>query len=527
MNYSGYAAIHARHIPDKVCLIERTPATGERRTYTWKEFNDEINRIANYLSNELGVKHGDFVMHLQNNSLEWVITYFAIIRLGAVVVPLNFRFESSDILYAAEVCNPDVFILGSEFLKVVQPIQKELSTVKSYICVGDGVPGDMIDFSKTVQAYADVSDALVEVDRDHDLAMMFTSGTTGKPKPVLHTHFSLNSTAIGNGMSYFVQKDDNYLIFLPLYHSGTMFLWAPFYATGAKGTIIREFRDPKWIIEAIAEEKCTDVLFVVPIGIAILNALENGDIRMQDYDLSSWKYMEIGAQPVPYDIMKLLVEKLPCAVSNIYGITEGGGGGSFNLYPEDTLSKPGSIGKPTFGVEAKIVGPNGEELAAEEVGELVFRTPRMMREYYSNPEKTEETLKNGWLYTGDLLKKDKDGYFFIVDRMKDMITCGGENIYPVEIEDALMDHPDIDDVACIGYPDDRLVEIVLAVVQMKKGRSMTEKEVIEFAKSKLSLYKVPRKVVFDQVPRNPTGKLMKPQLREQYTGRKEAFKKLD
>jgi acyl-CoA synthetase (AMP-forming)/AMP-acid ligase II len=526
LNYSGYASIHARHIPDKVCLIERTPAIGERRAFTWKEFNDEINRTANYLSNEMGVKHGDFVMHLQKDSLEWLITYFAIIRIGAVVVPLNFRFESSDILYAAEVCDPDVFIIGSEFLSVVQPAQKDLTTVKKYICIGNDVPDDMIDF-KTLQAYEDTSDALVEVERDHSLAMMFTSGTTGKPKPVLHTHFSINNTAIGNGMSYFVKKDDNYLFFLPLYHSGTMFLWAPFYATGACGTIIRDFQDPKWIVEAIAEEKCTDVLFVVPIGIALLNAIEKGDINLSDYDLSSWKYMEIGAQPVPFDIMKLLVEKLPCGVSNIYGITEGGGGGLFNLYPEDVLSKPGSIGKPTFGVEARIVGPNGDELSDGEVGELTFRTPRMMREYYSNPEKTCETLKDGWLYTGDLLMKDKDGYFFIVDRMKDMVTSGGENIFPVEIEDALMDHPDIDDVACIGYPDERLVEIVLAVVQPKEGKQMNEEEVISFAKSKLSLYKVPRKVVFDQVPRNPTGKLMKPQLRERFTGRKEAFKKLN
>jgi len=525
LNYSGYASIHARHIPDKVCLIERIPAKGTRRSFTWQEFNDEINRTANYLANKLKVKHGDFVMHLQNNSLEWMVTYFAIIRIGAVVVPLNFRFEGADILYAAGVCNPDVFIFGSEFLNVVQPIQGQLTTIKHYICIGEEVPDDVINF-KIIQDYADSSDAVVEVDRDHSLAMMFTSGTTGKPKPVLHTHFSLNNTAIGNGMTYFVQKDDNYLIFLPLYHSGTMFLWAPFYATGACGTIIKDFRDPKWIIEAIAAEGCTDTLFVVPIGIAILNAIENGEIDLKTFDLSSWKYMEIGAQPVPFDIMKLLVEKLPCAVSNIYGITEGGGGGSFNLYPEDVLTKPGSIGKPTFGVEAKIADPLGNELPDDEVGELIFRTPRMMREYYSNPEKTSESLKNGWLYTGDLLKKDKDGYFYIVDRMKDMITSGGENIFPVEIEDALMDHPDLDDVACIGYPDNRLVEIVLAVVQVKEGRQVSEEQILEFAKSKLSLYKVPRKIIFDQVPRNPTGKLMKPQLREKFTGRKEAFKQL-
>ena len=525
MNYAKYATIHARHLSDKICLIERAPSINRRRTLTWKEFNDGINKVANYLSKELGVKQGDYVMHLQNNSLEWLITYYGIIKLGAVIVPLNFRFVESDILYAAEVCDPKLFILGSEFLPVVQPVRNELVTIEKYICVGDEVPDDMIDYSAIADS-DDISEALVDVADHHNLAMMFTSGTTGKPKPVLHTHYSLNNTAMSNGMSYFVEKNDNYLFFLPLYHSGTMFLWAPFYATGATGTMITELKDPRWIIEAIAEEKVTDVLFVVPIAVAILNAIKDGAINLSDYDLSSWKYMEIGAQPVPFDVMKKLVEKLPCAVSNIYGITEGGGGGTFNLYPEDVLKKPGSIGKPTFGVEAKIVDSD-KELAPGEVGELIFTTNRMMKGYYNNPEMTAETVIDGWLYTGDLLKTDDGGFFYIVDRKKDMITSGGENIFPVEIEDALMEHPKIDDVACIGSPDERLVEIVMAIVQLKEGESMTEEELHEFGKTKLAKYKLPRKVLFDQVMRNPTGKLMKPQMREKYTGRKEAFQKLD
>lgn len=527
MNYAKYATIHARHLPEKVCLIERNPATKERRTLTWKKFNEEINRVSNYLSKELGVKDGDFVMHLQNNSFEWIITYFAIIKLGAVVVPLNFRFEGPDIQYAADVCNPNVFIIGSEFIPVVQSVQKNLKTIKKYICIGKSCPQDMIDY-KTIEAYKNTTEAMKDVDDQHDLAMMFTSGTTGKPKAVMHTHYSLNNTAIGNGMSYFVEKNDNYIFFLPLYHSGTMFLWAPFYATGATGTIIKDLKDPKWIIEALSEEKGTDVLFVVPIAMAILNAIDKGEIKLSDYNLSTWRYMEIGAQPVPYEVMKKLVEKLPCKVSNIYGITEGGGGGLFNLYPEDVLRKPGSIGKPTFGVQGFIANPEGKELPAGEVGELVFSTNRMMKGYFKNPEMTAATIKNGWLFTGDLLKTDEEGFFYIVDRMKDMITSGGENIFPVEIEDALMQNPKINDVACIGYPDDRLVEVVMAIIQLKQGETMTEDEVLEFCKTiKLAKYKWPRKVVFDKVMRNPTGKLMKPQMREKFTGRKEAFKKLD
>jgi acyl-CoA synthetase (AMP-forming)/AMP-acid ligase II len=508
MNYANYATVHARHLPDKICLIERTPSINQRRTLTWRQFNDEINKVANYLSKDLGIKDGDFVMHLQNNSLEWLITYYGIIKIGAVVVPLNFRFVGRDILYAADISTPKAFILGSEFLSVVQPVQKDLKTVEKYICVGESVPDDMIDY-QTLAASSDISEAIVDVADHHDLAMMFTSGTTGDPKPVLHTHYSLNNTAIGNGMSYFVEKNDNYVFFLPLYHSGTLFLWAPFYATGAVGTILREISDPKWIIEAMAEEKGTDVLFVVPIAVAILNAIGSGELNLEDYDLSSWRYMEIGAQPVPFDVMKRLVETLPCGVSNIYGITEGGGGGLFNLYPEEVLQKPGSIGKPTFGMDAKIIDFDGTVLPTGKVGELLLKTNRMMKGYYQNPELTQKSLKNGWLFTGDLVKADEEGYYYIVDRAKDMVTCGGENIFPVEIEDALME------------------EIVLAIVQLKEGESMTEEELIEFAKSKMATYKVPRKVIFDTVMRNPTGKLMKPKMREKFTGRKEAFQKLD
>jgi acyl-CoA synthetase (AMP-forming)/AMP-acid ligase II len=524
MNYGYYAKINAAKFPKKECLIERSYEKGTRRSLTWEEFNNEINRFANYLKNEIGIKKGDYVMHFQMDRLEWLITYYAICKLGAIVVPLNFRFVEPDVKYAADVCKPVAMIYSFEFTDVVANIKPELDSVKSYVYVGDNCPDFATDYYTVVKKYDDISEALVDVPDDHNIAMMFTSGTTGKPKPVIHTHGSLNATAIGNGMSYFVEREDNYLFFLPLYHSGTFFLWAPFYATGATGTILREFRKPEYIIKAIADENCTDVLFVVPVAIAIINAIENGELNLKDYELSSWKYMEIGAQPVPFKVMKKLVEYLPCGVSNIYGITEGGGGGTFNLYPHEVLERPGSIGKPTFGVEARLVDLEGKTITTPRtVGEIIFKTPRLMKEYYNNAEMTANTIKDGWLYTGDMMEFDEDGYFYIVDRKKDMITSGGENIYPVEIEEALHQHDKIDDAAVIGYPDERLVEIVMAVVQLKEGETMTEEEVIEYCKSKLALYKVPRKIVFDNVPRNPTGKIMKPVLREKYTGRKEAF----
>ncbi len=524
MNYGYYAVINSEKFPNKECLIERSYEKNSRRSLTWREFNTEINRFSNYLKDKVGIKKGDYVIHFQKDTLEWIITYFAICKLGAVVVPLNFRFVEADVKYSADVCSPTTIIYSSDFADIVKNVKPELSSVKNYIYVGDNCPDFATDYFSVIKNYSNTAETIVDVPAEHNIAMMFTSGTTGKPKPVIHTHGSLNSTAIGNGMSYFVEREDNYLFFLPLYHSGTFFLWAPFYASGATGTILKEFRDPEWIIKGIADEKCTDVLFVVPVAIAILNAIHAGKINLNNYDLSSWKYMEIGAQPVPFHVMKDLVNCLPCGVSNIYGITEGGGGGTFNLYPHEVLKKPGSIGKPTFGVQARLVDMDGNVITEpNKPGEITFRSPRLMKEYYNNPEMTKETIKNGWLFTGDLMEMDEEGYFYVVDRKKDMITSGGENIYPVEIEDALHDHPKIDDVAVIGAPDPRLVEVVMAIVQLKKGETMTEEEVIEFCKSKIALYKVPRKVVFGDVLRNPTGKIMKPALREKYTGRKEAF----
>lgn len=523
MNFANYLRINALKHKEKISLIERYPAGDKRRTLTWESFNHEVNKVANHLKNELGIQKGDRVLHLLNNSFEWLIVYFGIIKLGAIVVPLNFRFIAEDIQYAANISNPKSFFVGSEFLERVHPIRSELKSIRDYIVVGEKCPADMIPYT-IIESSNDTEETLVDMSDEEALAVMFTSGTTGAAKPVLHTHGSLNAVAIGNGMSIPIEMDDNYLIVLPLYHSGSMFLWSPYFALGATGTIIRQYRDPKWILEAIDQEKANGLLVVVPMCVDLVNQTADGRIDLKDYDLSSWKYLTTGAQPVPPHIFKTLRDLLPCKIIHTYGVTEGGGGVTWTIYHDDILRKPGSIGKPNFGVEGKIVDEQGRDVPPGEVGEIIIKSPRLMKEYYESREMTENAIINGFFHTGDLARMDEEGYYYIVDRKKDMVTSGGENIYPVEIEEVLHAHPDIDDAAVIGYPDERLVEIVMAVVQLKEGASMTEQEVIDYCKSKMALYKVPRKVAFDQVPRNPTGKLMKPLLREKYTGEKRAFR---
>lgn len=522
MNFANYLRINALKHKDKTCLIERYPARNQRRILTWENFNRETSKVANTLKKDLGIKKGDRVLHLLHNSLEWIIAYFGIIKIGGIVVPLNFRFIAQDIKYASEISKPSAFFMGSEFLDRMGPIQDDLKTVRNYIVVGRECPPGMISYAD-IEKSNDTEEALIDMQDEDELAVMFTSGTTGAAKPVVHTHGSLNATAIGNGMSIPLESGDNYLIVLPLYHSGSFFLWAPYYALGATGTLIREYRDPKCILEAIDEERACGLLVVVPMCVDLINRAADEQINLKNYDLSSWRYLSTGAQPVPPNIFETLMDLLPCKIIHTYGVTEGGGGVTWTIYHDDILRKPGSIGKPNFGVEGRIVDDAGKDVLPGEVGEIIIKTPRLMKEYYQSREMTEASIRNGFFYTDDLAKMDEDGYYYIVDRKKDMITCGGENIYPVEIESVLHQHPDIDDAAVIGYPDERFVEIVMAVVQLQQETSMTEGDVIEYCKSKLAIYKVPRKVVFDSVPRNPTGKVLKAELREKYSGKKEAF----
>ncbi len=517
MNFASYGIINAGKYPEKDFLIECRPSKKERRALKWKEFNEQTNRVANYLQQQLGVKKGDFVLHLQLNSLEWIVTFHAILRTGAVAVPLNFRFASQDIKYAADACNPKVMILGDGFLPKVQPIQSEMKTIQSYICLGEECPPDMIPY-REVLAGAGAEDVLVEMEDDDPAELMFTSGTTGPPKPVCQAHKTLYQIAVGNALTYAEGHETVYLAAHPLYHSGSFFLSFPCYLAGGKIVLLLELDNPRYLFDTVCQEKVNNGWVTVPTMSDSINAVKKGVIDLKEYDFSHVTgNIVIGAQPVPSALFQDMKKLLPFKTGNIYGITEGGGGGTLNLYDADVLSRPGSIGKPTYNVAARVVDDEGVDVPVGEVGELILKGPRNMKEYFKNPEMTAKTIRDGWLFTGDLVRQDEDGFIYIADRKKDLIIRGGENIYPVEIEDMLRRCPKIADVAVIGYPHERLVEIAMAVVQLYPGETMTEQEVIDFCKEGgLARYKWPEKVVFDQVLRNVTGKIDKPSLRKKY-----------
>jgi len=517
LNFAYYGIINAKKYPDKEYLIERTPSKDLRRVLTWKEFNEESNKVANYLQRELGVKKGDFVMHLQMNSLEWIVTFYAILKTGAVAIPLNYRFASADIKYVYDSFTPKVLIVGDGFMPKVQPIQKEMPDIKSYICIGPDAPADMIPYGEVIKN-GDAEDLLVDVDGDDPAELMFTSGTTGPPKPVCQAHETLYQIGIGIALTYDMGHNTVYLAPNPFYHSGSFFLAFPSYLAGGKKIVQLELTKPHYLLDAIVEEKVNDGWITVPHMSDTVNAIKRGHIDISKYDFSHVTgSIVIGAQPVPYSLYEDMKKIFPFRTGNIYGITEGGGGGSVNLYDEDVLERPGSIGKPTFNVEARAVDENGKDVPTGEVGELILRSPRNMKEYFNNPEMTAEAIKDGWLYTGDLVRIDEDGFVYIADRKKDLIIRGGENIFPVEIENALRSHPKVADAAVIGYPHERLVEIAMAIIQLYPEETMTQEEVIQFCADKgLAKFKWPEKVVFEDVIRNVTGKIDKPKMRKKY-----------
>ncbi|MCL2338251.1 MAG: acyl--CoA ligase [Firmicutes bacterium] len=517
MNFALYGVENAKKYPEKIFLVERTPSISLRRTMTWQKFNEASNKVANYLRQQLGLGKGDFVLHLQMNSLEWLVTYHAILKTGATVVPLNFRFASKDIKYTADVCQPKAFIMEAGFWPTVAPIKEEMQTIAHYICIGEKAAAGMISYDEIMEN-GDDTDLLVDTEDDDLAELMFTSGTTGPPKAVCQAHGNLYNIGLGCALSYAEGRDTVYLAPHPFYHSGSLFLSFPSYMAGGVIVILKEINDPRWILDVIAEEKVNNGWVTVPVMSDSINAIKKGAIDITQYDFSHVTgSILIGAQPVPYALFKDMKNLLPFKTGNIYGITEGGGGGSFTLYDQDVLQRPGSIGKPTFNTQARIVDQSDNDVPVGQVGELLLKGPRVMYGYFHNPDLTAQNIKDGWLYTGDLVKKDADGYFYITDRKKDLIIRGGENIFPAEIEALLFSHPKIADVAVIGYPHERLVEIAMAIIELHPGQSMTHEEVVDFCRQEgLAKYKWPEKVLFDQVLRNPTGKIQKFVMREIY-----------
>ncbi len=493
-------------------LIENAnPEAPYRREMSWKDFDRRANRFANLLLSR-GLKRGTKVGILLMNCLEWLPIYFGILKAGCIAVPMNFRYAADEIKYCLDLADVELLVFGPEFISRMDTIASEIPGTKLFF-VGKDAPSYAEDCMRLVDYCSSSAPPIILQETDL-AAVYFSSGTTGFPKAILHNHRALTCACEVEQNHHGQTRDDVFLCIPPLYHTGAKMHWFGSLKSAGRAVLLRGVK-PEWILRAVTEEKCTIVWLLVPWAQDILDAINSGRINLDEYYLDQWRLMHIGAQPVPPSLIMNWKKLFPHhQYDTNYGLSESIGPGCVHLGVEN-VHKVGAIGKPGYGWECAIVDPQGNTVEQGDVGELIVKGPGVMLCYYKNEEATAEVLRDGWLYTGDMARMDEDGFIYLVDRKKDVVISGGENLYPVQIEDFLRAFDKIKDVAVIGLPHPRLGEIAAAIIEIKDGVTCTEEEINAFCEG-MPRYKRPKKIIFDKVPRNPTGKIEKPVLRERY-----------
>ena len=497
---------NANRVPEKTAIIFKN------NKITYRELNNRINCFANALI-ELKIRKGDRIGILERNSNEFVESYYAAQKIGAIVTPINIRYVAREIKYALDFSECSTLIFGDEFCEVIDSKRNELETVNKFICIGDKVPSWSLSYYDLI-ASGNLNEPGVDITPEDPSIIIFSGGTTGNPKGVVHTHKSAFFSAINTALHPdHPIWNDVHLLMLPLFHGAGLHLFLNSYLLiGATVVIMREW-SPAEAIKLMKDYSVTTLMIMPAVLYRDLFALPEFD----EYKVADKvRYILTSGASFPLSIKEEILKRFPKAkVSYSYGLTEGGPTGTF-CPSERLIDKHPSVGLPCTLLEVKIANENDEEVSVDEVGEIILKGLTVAKEYYRQPELTRQVWRNGWCHTGDLAKRDEDGFMYFVDRLKDMIKSGGENVYPKEIEDVLMEHPKIKDVAVIGVPDRVFVEGVKAFVVLKEGEEATLDEINSFCKRYLASYKKPRYIEFvDSLPRNPSGKVLKTALRKE------------
>lgn len=514
MLISDILALAAEQWPDREAVVYVDYGKNIRKAVTYSEFNARVNQTAHALL-QRGIKKGDAVLHFMPNRIEWLETYFGIIRIGAKVVPLNFRFTTADLVYAVNVIEPKLAFVDESLVDVLAPAQSDFASIKDYIYVTDEPDARAGNYEEFIKDKPETPPG-VNVAMDDILGIYFTSGTTGLPKAIVYPHSSLFYSAVSNGLTLRQPDKPNSIIYCPFYHTATFNFWLPLLFKGGRATILNKF-SPFDLLKVFEEEKGTEVNIPMPHCVDLVNAYKYGHLDVSKYDLSSWITINTGSQPYPPSLIVDLQKMFPhVGVQHGFGMSEAGGASLTIVQPEEIITYSNSVGRPNAMVNAAILDEDWNRLPPDTVGELAFKSLRNMREYYNNPEATAATIKDGWLRTGDYAKMDADGYIYIVDRKKDVIISGGENVYPVEVENVLLTHPKIKEVAVIGLPDERWGECVTAVVVLHAEEALTKEDLLAWCKDNFPAYKRPRRIEFGLIPKSHTQKVLKPELRKRY-----------
>lgn len=493
---------------------ERTAILFENKRFTYQELNGRVNRFAQSLL-RLGLTKGDKVAVLLFNSNHFVETYLGTAKVGGVFTPINFRLAPDEVRYILNHSDARFFVLGEEFSDLVNTIRSNLIKIKDFISVGDRLT-DAHDYERLLERSENREPSVRLTEKD-ECQLMYTSGTTGRPKGALITHGNILWNLINTMMGREDKEGEVSLVVGPLYHTAALNNHFTVRVALAGTSILIKRFEPKSVMEIIEKEK-VNVISGAPAMYHLLLALPD----MERYDTCSVTKCTVGASILPDQTKERLLKLFPNAkgVYDVYGCTEASPNITI-LKAKDSLRKRACVGPPLLFLEVRIVDDLDRDIPRGGVGELICRGPNVMKGYYKEQKGTREVLKGGWLHTGDLARMDEEGFIYIVDRKKDMIVSGGENIYPREIEEVLYHHPKIQEAAVIGVPDQVWGESVKAMVVLKKGEKMKEEEVIEYCKNNLAGYKKPRSVEFvEDLPRNPSGKVLKTVLREKYLNQK-------
>jgi fatty-acyl-CoA synthase len=485
---------------------QRTAIISPEGRWSYKALDERTNRLAGAFLNA-GLKKGDCIAILFYNSSYFAEAYFSAVKVGLVVTPVNFRFTAPEIEYVLNDAQPLLLLYGPEFEKTLQAVRDQLVSVRHFVSPKNTeslLADDYEDFLAAGQA--DITTPASRVGENDPCQLMYTSGTTGKPKGATLTHRNVFWNLYNTIWAREDKAGERAIIVGPLYHTAALNNHLTIQiALGGTSIIIRKF-EPQALLRTIETEKAT----IVSGAPALYNMLLQHP-EAHKYDTRSITKCTSGSDNLPMEIKKRLLEFFPNikGVYDIYGLTEASPGIAI-LNAADSLRKDGSVGKILPFVDARIVDVDHNSLPPGEVGELICRGPNVMQGYHRNPQATTESIQNGWLFTGDLARMDNEGFLYIVDRIKEMIVSGGENIYPREIEEVIIKHPSVADVAVIGIPHPRWGETVKAFVVPGQGQKLDEKEVIDFCKQYLASYKKPTVVAFvPEIPRNPSGKALK------------------
>lgn len=498
---------NARLFPQKEAFVHN-----EQRI-TFREFRDRVNKLINSLLSH-GVAKGERVAVLSTNSIPYFELYGAADKGGFILVPLNFRLAARELLHLIQDSEAATLFVEHKYVPTIESIKDQLTGVKRFICIDGEVPG-MLNYEALLEK-ASAGEPVVTVHEDDPVYIVYTSGTTGIPRGAVLTHRGQCQTANALALEMGLRIVDKTLDMMPLYHTGGHAVAQAHFYRGCTNVITGGF-NPQDAIRLVETEKIT-TMQVVPA--MIVDMLNQPDIER--YDMSSLRMIFYASSPMPVSLLKRAIQRWGNIFFQCYGLTENGPVATALAIEDHVVDGPdqltrrlASCGLPSANCDTRVVKEDGRDAAPGEIGEIIIKSEQMMKEYWKKPELTAHAMKNGWLHTGDLATVDESGYIYLVDRMKDMIVSGGENIYPREVEEVLYTHPAVLECAVIGIPDPKWVEAVHAVVVLKAESEAAAEEIIKYCKQHLAGYKAPKSIEFsDRLPRNPSGKVLKTLLRD-------------